>query len=167
MITQKYLKTILRYTPETGDWTWIARRRGVTMWQKAGTPDAEGRIRIRIRIDGVKIYASRLAWLYMTGERPDDQIDHINRINNDDRWRNLRKATRSENCTNTIHPKRKHFHLPRGVTTHPGGYQAKISIKGVRKFLGLFDTPEAAREAYQEASKFREEYLPKEAANGA
>lgn len=36
----------------------------------------------------------------MTGEWPKNQIDHINRIRDDDRWENLREATQSQNSYN-------------------------------------------------------------------
>lgn len=158
-ITQQYLKQILSYEPSTGEWIWVSCRSGVTKGQKAGTPNGEGRI--QIRIDGVKMYASRLAWLYMMGEWPKHEVDHINRINNDNRWANLRQATRSQNCTNVV--RKKESGLPLGVSVHPGGFQAKISIDGRRKFLGLFQTPEEAGRAYLQASEFRKEYLPEEA----
>ena len=54
----------------------------------------------RIGIDGRYHQASRLAWLFMTGEHPLFEIDHINRIKSDDRFNNLRNTTRSENLKN-------------------------------------------------------------------
>ena len=66
--------------------------------------DIVGRItshgRRQIRIASGFYYSSRLAWLYMTGEWPEDQVDHINRIRDDDRWINLRAANQSQNSYN-------------------------------------------------------------------
>jgi HNH endonuclease len=44
--------------------------------------------------------AGRLAWLYMTGEWPKNQIDHINRDKADNRFCNLRDVTQTENMRN-------------------------------------------------------------------
>ena len=42
----------------------------------------------------------RLAWFYMTGEWPKNHIDHVNGLEGDNRWCNLREATNSENMLN-------------------------------------------------------------------
>ena len=55
---------------------------------------------IHIFIDGTAHKAHRLACLYMTGEFPTNETDHVNHIRNDNRWENLRKTTRSENQRN-------------------------------------------------------------------
>jgi len=44
--------------------------------------------------------AHRLAFLYMIGEFPRFQTDHINGIRNDNRWNNLRQVTNQENGKN-------------------------------------------------------------------
>jgi hypothetical protein len=54
-----------------------------------------------IGVDGRWHKAHRLAWLYMTGSWPREQIDHINLIKNDNRFENLREATQTQNHANT------------------------------------------------------------------
>lgn len=54
-----------------------------------------------ISVDGRRYAASNLAWLYMTGEMPSKLVDHRNQNKIDDRWDNLRLATRSQNVANT------------------------------------------------------------------
>lgn len=44
--------------------------------------------------------SGRLAFLYMTGHWPEWDVDHKNRKRGDDRWKNLREATRSQNLRN-------------------------------------------------------------------
>jgi hypothetical protein len=157
MLTSTKLRELLKYDPATGQWEWLVRRSGTWPGRKAGTPNGEGRI--QIRIDGTKYYAARLAWLYMTGEWPTEVVDHINRVNNDDRWENLREASLSQNATNSDHWVSKHG-LPRGVHKVGRGFQSRISVDGKRVNLGFFTSPDEAHKAYLKASEFRAEFLP-------
>jgi hypothetical protein len=89
-------------------------------------------------------------WMHrLITDCPTDKIvDHINRDRLDNRRSNLRTCTQAQNqmnadirCTNTSGY--------RGVSRLSGKWSARIRIDGVRKFLGLFDTPEEASKAYQ------------------
>jgi hypothetical protein len=64
----------------------------------AGCPNPKGYL--RISIDGKRNYAHRLAFLYMSGEMPPDDVDHINGNVQDNRWGNLRSVNKSENMRN-------------------------------------------------------------------
>jgi len=97
-----------------------------------------------IGIGGRTHYAHRLAFLYMLGELPPNQVDHINRNRTDNRWVNLRAATHSDNCRN---------HTPgansSGVTgvyffKRTGGWMVAIGVNGVNKHLGYFKKKEDA-----------------------
>lgn len=101
ILTQEKLKKYLHYDSETGTFT-----RKVAMANnrhKAG--EIAGYLHntgyIRIRVETNKYLAHRLAWLYVYGEFPVLQIDHINRIRHDNKIKNLRLATSSENLRNT------------------------------------------------------------------
>lgn len=87
-LTQKYLKEILYYNPFTGIFIWKRyRSRFVKPGDIAGTKVKYGYI--HIGIDG-KIYkAHHLAWLYIHGYFPENQIRHINHIKDDNRIENL------------------------------------------------------------------------------
>jgi hypothetical protein len=98
-ITQAELKRRLSYNPETGVWVWKASPQPWNVGRRAGYIDkASGRRRIKIE---KKLYpSSRLAWLYMEGYFPEHQVDHINRIRDDDRWCNLRHVSPQCNIRN-------------------------------------------------------------------
>ena len=53
-----------------------------------------------IGIEGRLYTEARLAWIYVLGRWPEHFVDHINNDRNDNRWINLRPATRSENNRN-------------------------------------------------------------------
>lgn len=102
-----YLKSILLYSPQTGEFIWLeSRGRTCKVGQVAGTISAQGYI--HIIIDGKVYRRSHLAWFYVTGKWPQEnlKIDHINRNRSDDSWINLREITHSQNKINT-HTERK------------------------------------------------------------
>lgn len=87
----RYLHKNLDYDPRTGIFTW--HRTG----QRAGSYKDGYR---RIKVLGKRYRAGRLAWFYCFGEWPAQQIDHIDRVKDNDRLSNLREATPVENCAN-------------------------------------------------------------------
>ena len=87
MLTQKRLKELLDYDPDTGIFTWKVSIGGRTKGTKAGGLHASGMYIIRI---DRKIYsAGRLAYLFMTGEWPCGTAMRWNGIKDDNRWENL------------------------------------------------------------------------------
>lgn len=99
MITQKELKEILHYDPETGIWTWlVSNSKRVRVGDKAGYLCTHNGY-WRIKINGKRYRSNRLAFLYMTGKWP-NVADHENRIRNDNRWKNLRDLDSSGNNKN-------------------------------------------------------------------
>lgn len=153
MLAQERLKYLLRYEPETGEWYWVnPLSYNVFEGQSAGTISFHG-YRI-ITIGGVKHRAARLAWLYMTGEWPEEEVDHINRCKLDDRWENLRCVTRSENALNRD-MQENNISGARGVHRDSTRRKWVASIKkdGVTHFLGRFDSFDEAVAARDSAAK--------------
>jgi len=138
-LDQDTLKHLLNYDPVTGVWTW----RNPLLRSRMKPGDIAGRItshgRRQIRIASGFYYSARLAWLYMTGEWPKDQVDHINRVRDDDRWENLREANQSQNSYNRDWCEDSGDW--RGIRWC--GRQFAVCIGG--KYLGLFCTFEDAK----------------------
>ena len=98
-LTQSRLKEILHYDQVTGIFVWkTAKKYGLKIGSVAGIKNAQGYT--TIQIDEIKYKAHRLAWLYCYGEFPKKNIDHINKIRNDNAITNLREANHSENGQN-------------------------------------------------------------------
>ena len=98
ILTQVELKELLHYAPDTGGFLWRKGRSNVVAGTRAGTPDKDGYV--IIRIDKRHYRAHRLAWFYVIGVWPRAIIDHINRNPFDNRFCNLREATHSQNQHN-------------------------------------------------------------------
>ena len=93
------VRELLHYDPETGVFTWlkrIAQRQYVG--DVAGCLKSNGYVQIKYRRKNYP--AHRLAWLWMTGEWPKDEVDHRDRNRANNRWLNLRAATRKQNQEN-------------------------------------------------------------------
>lgn len=151
MIDHATLKQVLDYDPSTGAFTWLVRRRST---RPVGTlagyvHPVQGRLFIYVM--GKNYIASRLAWYWMTGEWPDGEIDHKDRNPLNNRWDNLRRATKSQNGANRgIRPDNS-VGL-KGVKRCRGKYQGRIRVHGKEIHLGTYDTPDEAHAAYVNAA---------------
>lgn len=155
ILTADKLRDYLNYSPETGIFTWrTTRRRHWLLGTIAGAVHSGGYI--RIYIDGREYYAHRLAWLYVHGEWPKHQIDHINGDRNDNRISNLREATSTQNHANTRIRSDNKTGM-KGVSIHSGSgrWRARIMLGRKEKHLGFFETKEEAAEAYKAAAQER------------
>ena len=83
---------------------------------------------------------------------PHLEVDHINRNGLDNRRENLRLVTHAENAANNGQAVGCSGY--RGVWKVMRGerWMAVIKRNGKRKYLGVFDTPELASAAWQEAA---------------
>jgi hypothetical protein len=154
----EFLRSILRYDPNTGEWWRISRTYMGIAWKKLRNSDKKRRV---IKI-GFRTYpAARLAWLYMTGEWPEVTVDHEDRDHSNDRWSNLRLATKAEQARNQI----LHSHNTSGILgvyQRGGKYCATIKFNYRQIWLGTFDTEEQAIDARRAAElEYFGEFAPK------
>lgn len=139
ILTQDYLQSILEYNPDTGVFTWRVRRGRNCPAGKVAGRIATGGYR-QIGINGRLYLAHRIAWLITHGRWPADQIDHINRVRDDNRLINLREATRTENQRNqSLYKNNTSGLCGVGWYKPTGKWMAHISIDGKLKNLGYFD----------------------------
>ena len=136
------IRDLLDYDPDTGVFRWKVRvSQRVKTGAKAGS-FANGYRYIEIK--GHNYRAARIAWLLMAGDWPEHHVDHINRIKNDDRWVNLRQATRSENLMNTG-LSRANTSGVKNVCFHRRSGKWRVQVgKSGKKFSQDFKTFEAA-----------------------
>jgi hypothetical protein len=150
MLTQQRLRHLLKYNPEMGEWTWLnppnhnTRLRGMP----AGNTRSDGYL--KIKINGVAYYSSRLAWFYMTGNWPSEEIDHIDRDPSNDRWNNLRLASSSDNkCNSSLNTRNTSGY--RGIGWLPGASKWQVHVNGV--YLGRYDNADEAIEVRDSFAK--------------
>ena len=155
-LTAARLRELLHYNKRTGVMTWIAaprchpRMRG----KKAGSArhSRGGKYYVRVKVDGGNYSLSRLAFLWVNGVWPEYEVDHKNGDSLDNRWRNLREATHTQNTWNRKdNPARS---LPMGVRSLPcGRFQARITKNKVQYCIGRFDSVTEAKSAYEAARR--------------
>lgn len=145
MLTFEEASRIFRYDEETGKLYWkerIHKRIRVDMECGRLTPHGYRKVRAFHK----EYYVHRIVWLLKTGSWPKNQIDHINRIRDDNRIHNLRDVTCQQNlCNNNYLGIKK---ASRGST-----YSASICVNKEVIYLGNFPTAELARTAYLTAKE--------------
>ncbi len=152
-ITQERVRAALSYDPETGIFRWReSYARNMRVGDVAGTASHRFGYRL-IGIDGCQYLEHRLAWLYVNGEFPCGELDHIDRNPRNNAISNLRECSRKENAYNTVRN-------PGETSRYPGVHWDKARAKwaarirlpdGQRKMLGRFDDEQEAANAYARA----------------
>lgn len=149
-LNQEYLHSILRYNLETGLFEWMVSRSGIKR-KMAGHHRSDGYH--SIVIDGKEYLSHRLAFLYVNGMWPKEEVDHINGIKDDNRWENLRECTKSQNGANRGLQENNTSGY-RGVYWHKTKkkWRAVIRKQGKRYYLGEFFCPKVAAKVYNAAA---------------
>jgi hypothetical protein len=143
-LTAKRIRKLLDYDPTTGVLRWRVRvSYNVFAGRIAGRSRSRGYYVVMI---GNRTYAAhRLIWLHVIGHWPKEELDHINGNTFDNRFCNLREATRTEN--------RRNNHIAKGIQQQKNRFRARIWINGKNVHLGCFATEHEARHAYLIAAK--------------
>lgn len=108
----------------------------------------------QIYVKGKRYMAHRLAWMIINGAFPENQIDHINRVRDDNRISNLREATPTQNSYNTKIRKDNTSGI-RGVGWYPkyNKWRAYINDKGKNVTIGYFSDKTSAERAVMSKRK--------------
>jgi hypothetical protein len=142
VILHKYLA----YDPKTGVFTWkLGRGTRGKVGTRAGTLSKFGYR--YITLFGERYTESHIAFFFMKGRWP-EEVDHKNRISYDNKWRNLREATRFQNNLNRTSKRPKNPGLPRGVRFKDNRYEASCTLRGKWHYLGRYDNSDEAHNVY-------------------
>lgn len=143
-ITLSSLKNLLKYNHVNGVFTWLVKTSSRAMpGYECGYLTPAGYRRIKIK--GHEVFAHRLAFFYMTGKWPNDEVDHINGIPSDNRFVNLRLCTHRQNLfnqkmksNNSSGIKGVSFDLTRSM------WRSRLTVNGYEKHLGYFSSKQKA-----------------------
>lgn len=145
--TQEYLRELFDYDAETGHMIRRIATKGYHGGRRITRTNDQGYI--VTTLDGVSYRVHHFVWIWHKGFAV-EEIDHRNRVRNDNRIDNLRPCERVPNCGNTG----PRVHKYKGVTfcKSTGRWKAQIGIDYKNISIGRFDTIEQAALAYNEAA---------------
>ena len=138
-LTQERLKELLDYDPENGVFIRkISTNNNIKIGSISGSIDKQGYL--IIWADGKRYKAHRLAFLWMEGYLPENQVDHIDRNKINNRWSNLREVSQTCNMRNRAVLKNNKYKIT-GISFHKKLNKIRADIRISRKliYLGIFD----------------------------
>lgn len=142
------VRELFHYEPLTGVLTWrVSTNSRVRPGDVVGCINKNGHW--VGHIDGQVYVLHRIIWLWMTGGPPLDEVDHRDTDGSNNRWRNLREATSSQNRGNSSLSHRN-ISGCKGVTWSKScnKWHVKITKGGKQEYLGLFVALDEAKAAY-------------------
>lgn len=151
-LTLERVREALAYDPKTGVFKWRVDRSNVKAGSKAGSSMALGYT--MIRLDDCQVYAHRLAWFYVHGEWPSQQVDHVNGNRSDNSWDNLRLASQSQNsCNGSLRSTNSSGYRGVSWSKEKGKWVSRIVKDRKQHVLGYFTSKEDAYFAYLKAAR--------------
>lgn len=150
----KDIKKYIAYNEKTGIFSVREKRK----YEKKNVGDTLGSLQYGYRTiiyKRKKILAHRLAWFYTYSEWPENIIDHINGIRDDNRIENLRKANHTQNMHNQKKPSKNNTTGFLGIyfCKRNKNYRARITLNSKKLSAGSFPTAIEASNAYIEAKR--------------
>jgi hypothetical protein len=139
ILTQDQVKSLFHYDADNGILKWrVNNGVNVLAGDIAGCKNHHGYTVIRFKKKSYQ--AHRLAWLYVYGNVPTQQIDHINRDRSDNRLINLRLATPSLNNQNK-QIQRNNTSGCKGVSYHKKNkkWVSHIGINNKKNRIGQYE----------------------------
>lgn len=141
-ITQEYLRSFASYDPATGILFRYRKTSGRPQIGPMGwVVQNNGLSYLRTKIGHTHIMVHRLIWFYVTGEWPEQEIDHIDGDGLNNRWNNLRQVS------DTVNMKNQRLYRSNKSGIHGvywdkevGCWRVHISSEGVRTYLGRGDS---------------------------
>jgi len=156
-VSLEEIKKRLKYKPKTGKFIWRYCDDRLLRWNNRYANTRAGHVLSNgYRFIGSLGYEHRLAWYIMTGKVPKSDVDHIDRDRSNNKWSNLRPASRSKNLGNSSR-KSNNKSGYKGVRLYTQGlyvgqFSAQITVNGKQRHLGVFKTGEKAHKAYCKAA---------------
>ena len=140
-MNQELLKSMFHYSPTTGEFTRTHKvsKTGTLVKCSFISSSLGSAGYLRVSVNRKSYLVHRLVFLYMTGQFPTDNVDHVNGVRTDNRWSNLRTVDQRNNSMNTTLS-------VRNMTGTTGvfwdsvreRYMANIMVNGKTIFLGRF-----------------------------
>lgn len=151
-----YLREMLDYDPESGIFRWKFKTPYKDVGEVVGRRDKDGYLDTHIKMMSGRsknFRLHRLAWFYVYGVWPENQIDHINGIKDDNRIENLREATANQNQWNQKKAKNNTSgHKVVYWVKRANKWRAFIYCNSKNIHLGYFSSLLEAAEAYKQAA---------------
>lgn len=152
IISQAEVMSMLLYDSATGAFWWRSHGKGRRSYGEPGTVTNKG-YRV-IMIAGRRYLAHKLAWLFVTGDYPDFEIDHADGDPLNNAIHNLRRSTHSQNLANSK-TRSDNFSGQRGVCWDKQKNKWKVQIgpasRRIQKhFDDLFEAVNFAKEKHRE-----------------
>jgi hypothetical protein len=133
-ITAELVRQLFTYDPLEGVLRWNVKGRGIQFGEPAGCL-TNGQL--NVSIGGKGTYVPRIIWLFMTGKWPQHLVDHKDGVRLNNKWKNLREATNSQNSMNIKVPSNNKLGVRGVIQNSNGTFTAYINANKKRTYLGF------------------------------